>query len=50
MAVVGICLGFSRVSFAMGSLILYGSMGTLSLVSGCVVLLHFVRMQDEEAD
>jgi hypothetical protein len=50
MAVLGICLGFSRVSFEMGSLILYGSMGMLSLVSGCVVLLHFVRMQDEEAD
>jgi hypothetical protein len=50
MAAVGICLGFSRVSFEMGSLILYGSMGVLSLVSGCVVLLHFVRMPDEEAD
>jgi hypothetical protein len=50
MAVVGICLGFSRVSFEMGSLILYGSMGILSVVSGCVVLLRFVRMQDEGAD
>ncbi len=50
MAVVGICLGFSGVSFEMGSLILYGSMGMLSLVSGCVVLLRFVRMQDEGAD
>lgn len=48
MAALGICLGFSRVSFEMGSLILYGSIGALSLVSGCVVLLHFVRMPDEE--
>ena len=50
MAAVGICLGFSRVSFEMGSLILYGSMGFLSLVSGCVVLLHFVRTPIEDAD
>jgi hypothetical protein len=50
MAAVGICLGFSRVSFEMGALILYGSMGMLSLVSGCVVLLHFVRMPNEETD
>ena len=50
MAALGIFLGFSRVSFQMGSLILYGSMGALSLFSGCVVLLHFVRIPDEEAD
>ncbi len=50
MAAVGICLGFSGVSFEMGSLILYGSMGMLSLVSGCVVLLHFLRMPNEKAD
>jgi hypothetical protein len=50
MATVGICLGLSRVSFEMGSLILYGSMGMLSLVSGCVVLLHFVRMPSEETN
>ena len=50
MAAVGIFLGFSRVSFETGSLILYGSMGMLSLVSGCVVLLHFVRVSNEAAD
>ena len=50
MAVAGICLGFSRVSYEVGSLILYGSMGILSLVSGCVVFLRFVRMHEEEAD
>jgi hypothetical protein len=50
MAVVGIFLAFSRVSFEMGSLILYGSIGMLSLISGCVVLLRFVRMKNEEAD
>ena len=50
MAVSGICLGLSRVSFEMGSLMLYGSMGILSLVSGCVVFLRFVRMRDEEVD
>ena len=50
MAALGICLGLSRVSFEKGSLILYGSMGMLSLVSGCVVLLHFLRMPNEETD
>ena len=50
MAAMAICLGFIRVSFEVGSLILYGSMGMLSLVSGCVVLLHFVRMPNEEPD
>ena len=50
MAVAGIGLGFSGVSYEMGSLILYGSMGILSLISGCVVLLLFVRMRDEVAD
>lgn len=43
MAAEGICLSFSRLSFEMGLLILYGSMGMLSLVSGCLVLLHFLR-------
>jgi hypothetical protein len=50
MAVLGICLGLSGVSFEMGSLILYGSMGILSLVSGCVVLLRFLRRPNEETD
>jgi len=44
MAGVGIALGFSRVTFEVGSLVLYGSMGILSLVSGCVVFLRFMRM------
>jgi hypothetical protein len=50
MAALGICLGLSGVSFEMGSLILYGSMGILSLVSGCVVLLRFLRMPNEETE
>ena len=50
MALAGILLGFSGVSYEIGSLILYGSMGILSLASGCVVLVRFIRMRDEEAD
>jgi hypothetical protein len=43
MAVIGVLLAFSRVSLGVGSMILYGSMGILSLVSGCVVLWIFLR-------
>lgn len=43
MALTGIALAFSRVSLGVGYTILYGSMGILSLVSGCVVLLMFLR-------
>ena len=43
MALTGIVLAFSRFSLGVGSIILYGSMGILSLVSGCVVLLLFLR-------
>ena len=43
MAVIGVLLAFSRVSLGVGSMILYGSMGILSLVSGCVVLWLFLR-------
>jgi hypothetical protein len=50
MAATGVCLGLSGVSFEMGSVILYGSMGILSLVSGCVVLLRFLRISDGESD
>ena len=50
MAAMGICLGLSRVSFEVGSLILYGSMGMLALVTGCVVLLRFLSMPNEETD
>lgn len=48
MAVLATGLAFSGVSYQWGSLILYGSMGLLSLISGCVVLLHFIRMRSEE--
>ena len=47
MAVVGILVGLSRVSLGTGQAILYGIMGLLSLVSGVVVLLLFIRKRDE---
>jgi hypothetical protein len=47
MALTGIVLAFSRVSLGKGFMILYGSMGILSLVSGCVVLLLFLRRPAE---
>lgn len=47
MAVVGIIVGLSKVSLGTGQAILYGIMGLLSLISGCVVLLLFVRKRDE---
>lgn len=50
MAALGICLALSGVSFEMGSLILYGSMGVVSLVTGCVVLVRFVRTPNQETD
>lgn len=43
MAVLGILIGFSRVSLGLGQAIFYGFMGLLSLVSGIVVLLLFLR-------
>lgn len=49
MAAVGIGLAFSGLSYDQGALALYGSMGLLSLISGCVVLLHFIHRRDEEA-
>jgi hypothetical protein len=49
MAALGIAIAFSRVTFEMGSLIFYGSMGMLSLVSGCVVLLRFLRTPKEDS-
>jgi hypothetical protein len=45
-AVTGLLLAFSRVSLDVGFMILYGSMGVLSLVSGCTVLLLFLRKPD----
>ena len=43
MAATGILLAIGRVSLTMGLTILYGFVGLLSLVSGCVVLLLFLR-------
>ena len=50
MALTGIALAFSRVSLGIGYMILYGSMGILSLVSGCVVLFLFLRRPVESGD
>jgi hypothetical protein len=47
-AATGIALAFSRVSLAAGFTILYGVIGLLSLVSGCVVLLLFLRQPAEQ--
>lgn len=43
MAATGVVLGLSRVSLEVGFTILFGSMGLLSLVSGCAVFLLFLR-------
>lgn len=50
MALVGIGVGFSRVSLGAGQAILYGVMGVLSLCSGVVVLIIFLRKRDEGSD
>ena len=50
MAVTGLVLAFSAVSLATGFAILYGLMGALSLLSGCVVFLHFMRLPIEAGD
>jgi hypothetical protein len=50
MAVIGILLAFSRVSLGEGYMILYGTMGILSLISGCVVLLLFLRRTSEAGE
>jgi hypothetical protein len=49
MAALGIALAFSRMTLEAGSLVLYGSMGVLSLFSGCVVLVRFLRVPQEDA-
>jgi hypothetical protein len=49
MAAVGILLAFSRVSVVLGLTIFCCYAGFLSLVSGCVVLLHFLRQPTEPA-
>ncbi|MDR3740948.1 MAG: hypothetical protein P4L40_18180 [Terracidiphilus sp.] len=43
MAIMGMFLAFSRVSPEMGFLILFGAMGALSLASGAVTFLLFMR-------
>lgn len=50
MALVGIVVGLSRVSLGMGQAILYGVMGVLSLCSGVIVLVIFLRKQDEGSE
>jgi hypothetical protein len=50
MAVAGIFLCLIRVSLEMGFMILFGAMGLLSLVSGCVVLLLFTRRPAEAGE
>jgi len=48
MAAAGITVGVSRVPLELGLLILFGLMGTLATLSGCVVFLHFLRMPRED--
>ena len=47
MAAAGIVVAFARVSLEAGFVILYGLMGLLSLISGCAVLLLFLRQPAE---
>ncbi len=50
MAATGIVLAFSKVSLEVGFAILYGLPGLLSLISGCVVLVLFLRNRDEAGE
>ena len=50
MTVVGIVVGLSGASLGMGQAILYGVMGVLSLFSGVVVLVIFLRKRDEASE
>jgi hypothetical protein len=50
MAATGILVAFSRVSLGLGFAILFGLMGALTLVSGCVVFLLFVRQPAETGE
>jgi hypothetical protein len=50
MAATGIYLAFSGVSLNAGFAILYGLIGLLSLISGCVVLLLLVRQPAQEGE
>jgi hypothetical protein len=47
MAATGVVLCLIRVSFEVALTVLFGSMGLLSLVSGCVVFLLFMRKPAE---
>lgn len=46
-AVIGCAAGLNRFSLASGFTLVYGVMGLLSLISGCVVLSNFIRKHDE---
>ena len=50
MAASGIFVALSGVSLTVGFAILYGLMGLLSLVSGCVVLMLFLRQPAEAGE
>jgi hypothetical protein len=50
LAATGIVLAFTGVSIDMGIAILFGFAGLLTLVSGCVVLLLFVRKPAETGE
>ncbi len=50
MAATGILVAFSKVSLGAGFMILYGFMGVLSLISGCVVLVLFKRKPAEAGE
>jgi hypothetical protein len=49
-AVVGCVAGLDRLTLALGFTLVYGVMGLLSLISGCVVLLLFMRRHDEAGE
>ena len=50
MATTGVLVAFSGVSREAGFAILFGFQGLLSLVSGCVVFLRFIRQPIERGD
>jgi hypothetical protein len=50
MAAIGISVAFSGVSLGLGFTILFGLMGALTLVSGCVVFLLFLRKPVESGE
>jgi hypothetical protein len=50
MAATGIALAFAGISVELGMTILYGVTGSLSFVSGCIVLMLFLRQPVEEGE